>query len=159
MRLPERPPRTRLLAGVCAGLAEWLRMDVTLLRLAFILLTFAWGVGLALYLLGWLLLPDAGAPAFGGPRRVVRRNLAGMRGDLRHSGSRLSAAWQRSGHRQGWPRPLNRRWVAVGLVIAGVAVVLGSLGAFSWLTPTRAVGVAAVALGASVLATVESDRC
>jgi phage shock protein PspC (stress-responsive transcriptional regulator) len=155
MRLPERPARTRLLGGVCVGLADWLRVDVTLVRLAFMLLTLAWGAGLVLYLLGWVLLPEAGAPVAGGPRRVIRRNLSSLRGDLRRSGSHVSAAWQRSGHRQRWPRPLSRRWVALGLVIAGLAVVLSSFGAFGWLTPTRAVGVAAVALGASVLATVE----
>jgi hypothetical protein len=37
----------------------------------------------------------------------------------------------------------------------GAGVVLFSLGAFGWLTPARALGVAAFAVGAAMLGTVE----
>lgn len=45
--------------GVCAGIAEYLDVDVTLVRLAFVLLTLAGGPGLLLYIAMAIVLPDA----------------------------------------------------------------------------------------------------
>jgi phage shock protein PspC (stress-responsive transcriptional regulator) len=61
IRWPRRPLEGRLLAGVCAGIAEQYLVDVTLVRLAFLLLALAWGLGLLLYSLIWLLTLGAAA--------------------------------------------------------------------------------------------------
>jgi len=45
--------------GVCAGIAEYLNVDVTLVRLAFVLLTLAGGPGLILYIIMAIIMPDA----------------------------------------------------------------------------------------------------
>lgn len=152
MELPRRPHKGRLLGGVCAALADRLLIDVTLLRLVVILLTLAWGVGLLLYAALWLLLPDAdhtGATSFGA---TARRNWHGLRYDLRRSRRRFGSSWAELGNRP-WPRPLDRRWAALALVAAGAGVFLASIGAFSWLTATRALGLALIALGAAALLT------
>lgn len=47
----------KILFGVCGGLAEYFEMDSTLMRLIFILFTFAGGGGVLLYLLLALLIP------------------------------------------------------------------------------------------------------
>ena len=48
----------RIVAGVCTGLASYLRVDPTLVRLAFALLTIFGGVGILLYLGAWVVIPD-----------------------------------------------------------------------------------------------------
>jgi phage shock protein C len=48
----------RIVAGVCAGLAAYFGVDATLVRLAFALLTVFGGVGVLLYLGGWVVIPD-----------------------------------------------------------------------------------------------------
>ena len=48
----------RVVAGVCTGLAAYLRVDPTLVRLAFALLTIFGGVGILLYLGAWVVIPD-----------------------------------------------------------------------------------------------------
>ncbi|HEY0240620.1 MAG TPA: PspC domain-containing protein, partial [Friedmanniella sp.] len=45
------------LAGVCGGVAERWGLDPVLVRVAFVLLALTGGVGVILYLAGWLLLP------------------------------------------------------------------------------------------------------
>lgn len=52
------------IAGVARGLASTLEVDVTYVRLAFVVLTFASGVGLILYIAGWIFVPstDGSAP-------------------------------------------------------------------------------------------------
>jgi phage shock protein C len=49
----------RMLAGVAGGLAEYLAMDPTIVRLIFVLLTLAGGPGLIIYLILWLVMPEA----------------------------------------------------------------------------------------------------
>jgi phage shock protein C len=53
-----RSRRGRMLAGVAAGLADYLGVDSTLVRLAFVALAFMGGLAVPLYLAGWLVIPD-----------------------------------------------------------------------------------------------------
>lgn len=47
----------RMIFGVCGGLAKHLGIDPLLVRLFFVLLVFANGIGLLLYLILFLLVP------------------------------------------------------------------------------------------------------
>lgn len=50
----------RMLGGVCGGLAEYFNIDPTLVRLAFVILTFMPGPSFMLYLILWLIIPPEG---------------------------------------------------------------------------------------------------
>jgi phage shock protein PspC (stress-responsive transcriptional regulator) len=69
MEKPRRPPLRRdddrkVIAGVCAGAAGWLGVDPLIVRIVVVILTVASGIGLPIYIAGWLLLPPAdGSPA------------------------------------------------------------------------------------------------
>ena len=56
-----RPLHDRMLTGVTAGLAEYFGMDVTIVRIAFVVLTVVGGAGIPLYLAGLLLIPEKGS--------------------------------------------------------------------------------------------------
>lgn len=62
-----------MLAGVCGGFGEALRIDPVVIRVAVVVLTFFGGAGVVAYIAGWLVLPD------GGEASPVRRAL-GRRG-------------------------------------------------------------------------------
>ena len=49
-----------MLAGVAGGIADRYDVDVSLVRVAFVVLTCAWGVGLVIYLAMWALVPREG---------------------------------------------------------------------------------------------------
>ncbi|HKD88249.1 MAG TPA: PspC domain-containing protein [Streptosporangiaceae bacterium] len=53
-----RTRHNRMLAGVASGIARYLGIDVTLVRIAFVLVTLIGGLGIPLYLASWLLIPD-----------------------------------------------------------------------------------------------------
>jgi phage shock protein C len=55
-----RSQTNRMLAGVCGGLAEYFNLDVTLIRIVFAVLAVFGGAGLVLYLLMWIIVPEAG---------------------------------------------------------------------------------------------------
>jgi phage shock protein PspC (stress-responsive transcriptional regulator) len=56
-----RSPTDRKVAGVCGGLGELLGVDPVFARVAFVVLAFAGGLGIVLYLAFWLLMPEADA--------------------------------------------------------------------------------------------------
>lgn len=49
----------RKFAGVAGGLAEYFVMDPLLIRLAFVILTFAGGGGFLIYIVLWIVTPDS----------------------------------------------------------------------------------------------------
>lgn len=54
-----RDPQTKVIGGVSGGVAAYLGIDIILVRVLFILLTFAGGLGLFLYIILWVSLPEA----------------------------------------------------------------------------------------------------
>jgi phage shock protein PspC (stress-responsive transcriptional regulator) len=84
-------PAAGRVAGVCTGIADYLEADVTLIRLAWVVLSIVPGClvgGFLAYLLAWAIMPESSAvpqvPA--GQRRLVRsvseRKIAGVCGGL-----------------------------------------------------------------------------
>lgn len=54
-----RPQNNKMLAGVCAGIANYFGLDPTLIRVAYVLLTvFTAFAGVIVYLLLWIIIPE-----------------------------------------------------------------------------------------------------
>ena len=75
----------RILGGVCSGLAEGFHVEVLWVRVAFVVLAFINGVGLLLYIVLWVLMPEragyrpAGQNAFESMAADVKRAWADLR--------------------------------------------------------------------------------
>jgi phage shock protein PspC (stress-responsive transcriptional regulator) len=54
-----RDPQNAWIGGVAAGLAAYFGIDALLIRLLFVLGTFAWGGSILVYIVLWLLVPEA----------------------------------------------------------------------------------------------------
>src|SRR5918911_568557 len=133
----------RALAGVCAGIAQALGVDVTLVRVVFALLAIAGGAGIVLYLALWawaktgrewwaiLLLAVAGALLLGAVG-VSDRAVAGI--VLVAAG--LTVAWRRGGSFRP-EAPLS--YVGLALAAVGAVVLLGQGSA-----PTRVLAPGAI---------------
>jgi phage shock protein C len=55
-----RPKDNRMIAGICAGLAEYMNLDVSLVRLLFVAITLVTAVfpmGL-FYIIAWIIIPE-----------------------------------------------------------------------------------------------------
>jgi phage shock protein C len=61
----------RVVAGVCGGLGKYLNIDPVLVRIAAVLLIFAGGVGIVLYVIGWIAIDEEPAAALGADGTVV----------------------------------------------------------------------------------------
>jgi signal transduction histidine kinase len=134
----------RVVAGVCAGIAERLGVDPTLVRLVFTLLALAGGAGIVLYGAAWLWMTGRGVLAVAG--LVLAGGLA-----LRALGLSthvavalvlialgLAVIWRRGGslRRDGTPLSL----AGMALVAAGVVVLLFQGGTSGFLAPGAIAG-------------------
>ena len=52
-----RSGRDKILGGVCGGIAEYFRVDPTLVRLLWIIGSLAWGAGVLFYIIAWIIIP------------------------------------------------------------------------------------------------------
>ena len=76
-----RDPRHAVLGGVASGFGRYLDVDPVLVRVAFVILAFANGLGILLYLVCWALVPkDAVAGAASG---VPESALGGVQDAVR----------------------------------------------------------------------------
>lgn len=104
----------RVIAGVCGGLGAYLKLDATLLRIFFVVLFLASGVGVLLYLLLWIVIPnqDETASARFDSDEVGRR-AATMSGELRDAVS--------------GPSPRARVWIGAAFILLGALLLIQNL--------------------------------
>lgn len=107
----------KIIAGVCGGLATYLGIDAVLVRLAFLVLLFASGIGLPIYVILWVIMPvegDIDQPS----SEVIHKNIEEM-------GHTVSASMNRIG------RPGT---VGVLLILFGFYFLFSQFGWLSWLS-------------------------
>lgn len=56
-----RSSEGRILGGVASGLAEYLDVDIAVVRVGFVVLGLLGGIAVPLYVAGWLLIPEEGS--------------------------------------------------------------------------------------------------
>lgn len=76
--------KDRILGGVCSGLAAGLRIDPLWVRLGFVVLAFLQGVGVLIYIVLWLVMPE---PVEG--QDGTRAGVDSMTADLKRIGAEL----------------------------------------------------------------------
>ena len=52
-----RDPSNQMLAGVCSGIANYFNLDPTLIRLGWVLFSFAFGSGILAYIICAIIIP------------------------------------------------------------------------------------------------------
>lgn len=54
-----RSKNNRMIAGVCAGIGDYLGVDPTVIRLVWVLFTFfSMGAGVLAYIIAWVIVPE-----------------------------------------------------------------------------------------------------
>lgn len=118
-----------MLGGVCAGLGAYLRIDPSIIRIFFILLAFAEGIGVMTYLLLWLLLPADTEPEGKSLDNTVRENTGEMVERARNLGTELSRGFDGA-------HPQLPMVIGGALIILGITFLVDSLN-LVWLSWAR----------------------
>ena len=53
-----RSLENRMIAGVCGGIAEYMDLDPTIVRLAWVVMVFGLGFGILEYIVAWIIVPE-----------------------------------------------------------------------------------------------------
>jgi phage shock protein PspC (stress-responsive transcriptional regulator) len=65
----------RILAGICAGLADYLDIDVTVVRIIFVFLAVFGGSGFLIYLILWLFVPGENQGKNASQEEIFKENI------------------------------------------------------------------------------------
>lgn len=58
MKRLTRPKNNKVIAGVCAGIANYFNIDPVLVRIIWLVLLLFFGIGLFAYLILWIIMPE-----------------------------------------------------------------------------------------------------
>ena len=53
-----RSKKNRVIAGVCGGIGEYFNVDPTLIRVVWVLFALAFGSGILVYIIAWIIIPE-----------------------------------------------------------------------------------------------------
>ncbi len=115
----------RMISGVCGGLARYLRLDATLVRLFFVLLALGDGIGVLIYVILWLIMPSEDQVPGGNLNDYIRTNadeMAGRAQELAQEARRAVSA----------PNPQTYKIIGVALIVFGGLWLINMLD-ISWL--------------------------
>lgn len=118
-----------ILGGVCAGLGAYLRLDPVFVRIFFVLLAFAEGVGVLAYLILWLLLPNESDQEGQALDETVRENASELAERARSLGTDFSRGFEGA-------NPQLPMIIGGALIILGLAFLIDNLN-LAWLSWAR----------------------
>ena len=84
-----RSETDKMIAGVCGGIAAYLDIDSVFIRLAFVLLALASGIGIAIYLIMWIVMPRESIVA-ASDAVVMQDNIKELKETVSSGAGRLS---------------------------------------------------------------------
>lgn len=156
-----RSESDRVIAGVCGGLGEYLRVDPLILRILFVVLAMVNGIGLFIYLVLWIIVPTA---AFQGGSReeMMRRNVDEIGTRARELGQEARDAFQsqRARRRAGAGDRLEQRAVLGGaiLIAVGLLMLMNNFGLRWWVSLARLWPLVFIGIGLVILLNNMKDR-
>jgi len=138
-----------MIAGVCAGLADYFGVSPAVLRLGFVLLALAGGPGVVLYFILWIVLPEK-ATAATQQGQTVRENVRDIEAQAREFGQELTDLL---GGRGTPGRPASKRilWLGGLLILVGFVSLARGLGWLWWFREELAWALALILAGGVML--------
>lgn len=117
-----------MVGGVCGGLGAYLGIDSTIVRLFFVLLAFAEGIGFILYFILWVVVPREGRVEGTTLEENVRAGAEEIAERAREMGEELQKGVKISGRQSGL-------FIGAALILIGIFYLLDNLNIFwlSWL--------------------------
>lgn len=112
-----RSESDKIIAGVCGGLAAYLDLDPVLVRLAFVVLLFASGIGLPIYIILWIIMPNSETQDASNSE-IMQKNIAEMGETISKSVNRTERAGT----------------VGIVLILLGAYFLFSQFGWLDWLS-------------------------
>ena len=129
-----RSQTDRMIWGVCGGLAKYLDIDPTIVRVIAVLLIFANGFGILAYIVLAIVVPLEGSKVTT-PKETIKENIEDMKEPAEELGSEIYPAVSApEGETQELKRSSYRRrgFLGILLLVIGILFLLANLDLFWW---------------------------
>jgi phage shock protein C len=136
-----RKRHNQMIAGVCAGLAEYFGIDPTVVRLIAVLTIFFGGAGILAYIILAVVVPLESSQSTE-PREVIRENVEEIKNTAEHFGQDMRTTFEKKEGQVNQAPPVETRhpgrhgggyFVAILLIVVGLLFLLGNfIPWFSW---------------------------
>ncbi|NJD53099.1 MAG: PspC domain-containing protein [Candidatus Methanoperedens sp.] len=119
----------KVIDGVCGGIAEYFGIDSVIVRLIFVVLVFLNGIGLLLYIILVIIMPNAeqaGQP----PKETIQENVQEIGERVKETGEGLGQAFSRKTEEKHSKRAV---WFGIILILLGIYFLLENLHLIPWI--------------------------
>ena len=132
-----RSRENAMIGGVCAGIAEYFKIDSSLVRLATVILVFPGGLSIWAYIIAWIIVPQ----------KPIGVSVDRVPADGQESESIADETAEKPGENQD-----NSRYVVgIVLVALGVLFLLNAFDIFRWFSFAKLWPVVLIIVGLAVL--------
>lgn len=116
-----------MILGVCGGIAEYFKVDPVIVRLAFVVLILLDGVGIWLYIILAIIMPEAEQADL--PQKdIIEKNIEGMTEQVKGAIERMDDEDEKPAQK----KSENTTWLGVILILLGAYFLLNSFHFLSW---------------------------
>jgi len=129
-----RSQTDRMIWGVCGGLAKYFDIDPTIIRIIFVVLIFANGLGILAYIILAIVVPLEGSKATE-PKDAIKENVAEIKQTATELGQEIRATFAGEEAKPEEATEVSRRrrnFFGIILIVLGVLFLMGSLNLFAW---------------------------
>lgn len=116
-----------MILGVCGGIAEYFKVDPVIVRLAFVVLILLDGVGIWLYIILAIIMPEAEQADL--PQKdIIEKNIEGMTEQVKGAIERMDDEDEKPAQK----KSENTTWLGVILILLGAYFLLNGFHLLSW---------------------------
>ena len=122
----------RMIWGVCGGLAKYFDMDPVIIRIIFVLLIFANGLGILAYIIMAIVVPLEGSKATA-PKEAIKENVEEIKEAAEELGHEIRSTFAAEDKAEASDKIHQRRnLIGIALVVLGILILMGTLNMFWW---------------------------
>lgn len=129
-----RSRSNRIIWGVCGGLADYFGIDPVIVRVIFVLLIFANGLGILAYIILAIVIPAESSKA-ATPKEALRENVTELKELTSELGQEIRSSLAGEKKDEEETAKVRRRQLnilGIVLIIIGILFLLGSFNLFWW---------------------------
>ncbi|VVB89174.1 PspC domain protein [uncultured archaeon] len=118
-----------IIDGVCGGLAEYFGIDSLIVRLVFVALFFIGGIGLILYIVLMIIMPNADKSDLS-PKETIQDNVQNITERVKEAGEGLGTAFSKDNEEK---HSKHAGWLGIFLILIGIIFLLDNFNMISWI--------------------------
>ncbi|MFT6845424.1 MAG: phage shock protein PspC (stress-responsive transcriptional regulator) [Flavobacteriales bacterium] len=132
-----RHPNDQMIGGVCGGIAAYVNLDSIWVRILFILFTVIFGVGLPIYFVLWLVVPEAKTTAEKLQMQGEDINIENIKRKVSDEKEAVKKRWENLNNdiknknwRNNFERFFYKIFSVIGTILSGIVKLLGGVFSF-----------------------------